>query len=1044
MRRIVVLLSALALLFPSQVLAEEPQRPHDLQPAPGQGVLDVEVRPMSLDDDRRVTVMLKMAGDPVAVVQSRAPGQQLSRAEKERIKSELEGRQNAIRGQIAATGAQVLAQYQAAYNGIKVEAQRNRLHELAALPNVEAIKPIEEQHPGNADSVPWIGAPAVWDDLGLTGEGISIAVIDTGIDYTHANFGGPGTPDAFEEADAASTQPANPAWFGPGAPKVKGGLDFVGDDYNASDPANNTPQPDPNPLDCNGHGSHVGGTAAGFGVTADGETYTGSYDDTTHESEFRIGPGVAPEADLYALRVFGCAGSTNVTVDAIEWAVEMEIDVINMSLGATFGRPDDPSAEASNNAAMAGTIVVVSAGNSGGQHYITGSPSVGTHTIAVAAQDTISQTPGVILVLTDSEGASLGSIVAQNSNGAELADNTTLEVVVLRDENGQVALGCDPDDYDPAVVADKLVITHRGACARVARAVYGQQAGAAAVAMINDAGGYPPFEGPITSNPDTGEQFVVTIPFLGIRGPGQLVTSSPHPDAVAIVAADGGDATMTNTAISNPNFQRFASFSSSGPRRIDSWLKPDITAPGVSIQSTLVGSGNVGTRVSGTSMAAPQVAGVAALTLQAHPDWGVEDLKAAIVNTGDPSRILPGGATGFRISRGGAGLVQPALSTQTSVVATGNPGTASLSFGFEELATDFSETLPLTVRNHGTAAATFSVAASGAEGAAHSVALSTNLVTVGPDDEVTVDVTLNVPAASIPSASVMADVAGFVSLTAQDGNAGINLRVPYYLAARGLSDVTASLNGKLVPDVGEVTVSLSNNGGHVGAADFYQWGLSDPNDGLEQNDLRAVGTQTWEFVPPFGQMVTFAINTWTRWDNNAVDEYDILIDSTGDGDWDHAVVGIDAGLVTAGLFNGQMASVTVNLETGQAALWFLASYRFNNGVTLLHVPASAIGLSEGDGDFTYAAAAFSLRDVTGDDFVRGTARFDIWAPALDGADAFTVLSPGGSAEAVIPVDEVAFAHQQPLGLMVVSADDAAGAAEAELLARPGRPTRPRR
>ena len=213
----------------------------------------------------------------------------------------------------------------------------------------------------------------------MHGEKIKIAVIDTGIDYTHANFGGPGTIAAYNAANATDTLPANAALFGPAAPRVKGGFDFVGDNYNAdpNDPAfQPVPHPDPNPLDCNGHGSHVAGTAAGSGVLANGSTYTGPYNATTISgNSWTIGPGVAPKADIYGLRVFGCEGSTDVTVDAIEWAVDHDMDVINMSLGSSFGTADDPSAVASTNAAKSGVIVVTSAGNSGPNQYITGSPA---------------------------------------------------------------------------------------------------------------------------------------------------------------------------------------------------------------------------------------------------------------------------------------------------------------------------------------------------------------------------------------------------------------------------------------------------------------------------------------------------------------------------------------------------------------------------------------------------------------------------------------------------------------------------------------------
>src|SRR5258708_12197551 len=163
-------------------------------------------------------------------------------------------------------------------------------------------------------------------------------MLDTGIDYPHANFGGPGTVAAFNAATAASTAAADPTLFGSGAPKVKGGYDLVGDAYDAgsTDPAHYTPVPDPNPLDCNGHGSHVAGTAAGFGVLANGTTYPGPYDATTPGNTFLIGPGVAPAADIYSFRVFGCSGSTLVVVDALDMAAQANRNFLSIALCPVF------------------------------------------------------------------------------------------------------------------------------------------------------------------------------------------------------------------------------------------------------------------------------------------------------------------------------------------------------------------------------------------------------------------------------------------------------------------------------------------------------------------------------------------------------------------------------------------------------------------------------------------------------------------------------------------------------------------------------------
>src|SRR5262249_48713568 len=160
--------------------------------------------------------------------------------------------------------------------------------------------------------------------------------------------------------------------------------------------------------------------------------------------------------------------------------------------------------------------------------------------------------------------------------------------------------------------------------------------GAAAVAMINNAAGYPPFEGNIPTLDGMG---IVTIPFLGV-----LRSDAPKLDASVSTS-------MAATTIANPSFRALASFTSARARFGDGHLKPDIAAPGVSIFSTAIGTGNNGLFDSGTSMATPHVAGSAALAIQAHPSWTADEVGTAIVNTANASQIA-----GYSAKLGGAGL----------------------------------------------------------------------------------------------------------------------------------------------------------------------------------------------------------------------------------------------------------------------------------------------------------------------------------------------------------------------------------------------------
>ena len=215
------------------------------------------------------------------------------------------------------------------------------------------------------------------------------------------------------------------------------------------------------------------------------------------------------------------------TVDAIEWAVDNDMDVINMSLGSPFGIDDDPSAVASTNAAKAGVIVVTSAGNSGPNQYITGSPGTADGAIATAASD--STAPDASRRDADdrrSDGAAIHGDQRERLRSGPHGPLIVLKAIRSRDDPATDSARATSRSaarvaytFNGVVAgAAQIAVAKRGTCARVAKAIFGQQAGAAAVLMVNNAAGLPPFEGPITSNPDTGEPFTVTIPFLGVKG----------------------------------------------------------------------------------------------------------------------------------------------------------------------------------------------------------------------------------------------------------------------------------------------------------------------------------------------------------------------------------------------------------------------------------------------------------------------------------------------------------------------------------------------
>ena len=141
--------------------------------------------------------MVEMSGDPVAAVQGRTDGE-LSAARVSQIRAGLKKSQDRVKSEIQDRGGKVLSQMQSAYNGMRVTLPVKQVRAVSQLDGVQAIKAVPRYTLNNTVSVPFLGVPGVWQNSKFRGEGVKVGIIDTGIDYTHADFGGPGTAAAFD------------------------------------------------------------------------------------------------------------------------------------------------------------------------------------------------------------------------------------------------------------------------------------------------------------------------------------------------------------------------------------------------------------------------------------------------------------------------------------------------------------------------------------------------------------------------------------------------------------------------------------------------------------------------------------------------------------------------------------------------------------------------------------------------------------------------------------------------------------------------------
>ncbi|BFV57195.1 S8 family serine peptidase [Kitasatospora sp. CMC57] len=708
----------------------------------------------------------------------------------------------------SAPGARELYRTGTLLTGLAVSAPATALPALSRLPGVRAVHPIALKQRVNGHSVPLLGAPAVWaGQPGNTGRGVSVGIIDSGIDYTHADFGGPGTEQAFKDVDGAKTAPK--ALFP--TEKVYGGRDLVGDAYAPGTSEAGTPKPDDNPIDCalNGHGTHVAGTAAGYGVTAAGQTYRGPYTSGLDPAGFKVGPGAAPEARLFAIRVFGCDGSTDQLTQALDLAADPDgdgdltdrLDVVNLSLGSPFGGPDDADSIAADRLAALGTVVVAAAGNEGDAFAIGGSPGTAARVLTVAASvDAHGDADGLRVLAPQ---ALAGLVPAHWS--AKYQHWTDREV------QGLLALPVDQSDgctafsaADAARLKDRIaLLTWRTkdpdrACGSAARADHAADAGALGALFAADGDHL----GELAGNDR------VPVAILA-KADGDRLLNAVGAGPVTVQLATPGNPLHGAVAQEQPQrTDTLTTFTSRGIG-LPGLVKPDLAAPGETIWSAKAGAGSGGMREDGTSMAAPHVAGLAALVRAAHPDWTVAQLKAALMNTtvdtwaGD-DRSGPV----YGPERTGAGRARVDLAVATPVVAyAAGPevdGAVGLSFGPVPVSGPTTLSREVELRSFAGRPLEYRtgyLAATELPGA--SFELTPGRVTVPPGGTARVTVTLRVPGqldrAPDPTLDLVqggkarsyrGELSGRLLLTpAEEGPPA--LRVPLFAAPHAASELTA-------------------------------------------------------------------------------------------------------------------------------------------------------------------------------------------------------------------------------------------------------------
>jgi subtilisin family serine protease len=970
-------------------------------------------RPARAEGRVQVVVQLK---DPALVAvagpKTHQRGARLSADQQRLHLRQCKQSQDALMAKVRGLGGRELARFSKALMGIAVSIDASQVEAIAALPEVRSVRRVKDYQLHLTETVPYIGAAAVQAG-GFDGTGVRVAVLDSGVDYTHANFGGPGSVGAYFDAYGTSTaDPRNKTLDGlfPTA-KVVGGFDFVGEAWPSGALA-----PDPDPIDCGpssiptpcagGHGTHVADIIAGN-------------DGVSHK-------GVAPGASLYAVKVCSsistsCSGIA--LLQGMDFALDPNgdgdisdaVDVINMSLGSSYGQREDDLSEASANAVRAGVVVVAAAGNAADRPYIVSSPSSTPEVISVAQ----TQVPSAELQLLRivSPAAIAGDYQAVYQPWSTPLTSAIQAPIQYGNGSGGNLDGCAA--FTAGSLAGKIVLVDRGTCSFSIK-ISNIAGGGGLSGLIGLVAPGEPFEGAFGGGTPTVPGFMI-----------HQATSNTIKSQLA-----AGVVARLDPANTIPLVGSMVSGSARGPSYSISAIKPDIGAPGASV-SAEAGTGTSGTSFGGTSGATPMVSGSVALVLQAHPGRTPAEIKSLLMNNAETNiQINPASQPGVLapISRIGGGEVRVDRAFDSTTAAWDREDhTGSLSFGYHALNDGATFTKKVVVRNYGSSRRTYSInpefryASDAASGAVRVIAPSS--ISVPGNGSRHFTVRLKVDADKLPVWSLNGGSRGGDGFRLQDVEFdgyikiadGIDdVHVAWQVLCHRAAAVKVAGHGddddhddavvKLKNGTGALT--LSNRRGAVdGRLDAFSLTgnsprikrglLPQPGDNFAIIDLKSVG------VRQVGTNVQFAVNTFgERAHPNYPAEFDIYIDANRDGTPDSVIFNLENGGFAV---TGQNVVAAGPLPAGPFSAFFFSDADLNSANAILTAPLAALGLSPGT-QFDFSIFAFdnyfsgNLTDsIEGMTYTLATPRFVVsGVPAsgvpAGGSSTLTISAvPGGDA-----------------------------------------------